>query len=377
MKFVIDSKNFKNVASRALAVNGNQIYLNADKKNNRLTVGSFRSFQEEESAALVWTDANIVESGKVCIDFDIIKKITKMKGMMTFTFEENSDDTMRVSSETKTVEFPAVKYEKFPISFRSGELIATCERDSMMDIFNRMSCCLSTKKTRMALTGYKLDGKNGGRIIACDNYKICMRHVDWGIPKDTNVIVPGFAPLEFNNVSKKSEKTQIWGDEKRLSFEGVAENVSFRYIVKKIEEVFPDLEKFFNKEEQMGLEIDTKKLASTLSEYKDMITIVINGRNAYVVSLDAKFKTAEKITANTESDIECVRTFNSKYLRSICEIHNEERTHVGIVGGKYPVWIFKGNGYLSVLLPVISTKETEEKDALEFVNNLEKSQKSS
>lgn len=374
MKFVIDSKDFKNVASRALAVNGKQIYLNADKKNKRLTVGSFRSFQEEESAALVWTDANIVESGKVCVDFDIIKKMTKMKGMMTFTFEENSDDTMRVSSETKTIEFPAVEYGNFPISFRAGELIATCERDSMIDVFNRMSCCLSTKKTRMALTGYKIDGKNGGRIIACDNYKICMRYVDWGIPKDTNVIVPGFAPFEFSNVSKKSEKTQIWGDEKRLSFEGVADNISFRYITKKIEEVFPDLEKFFNKEEQMGLEIDTKKLASTLSEYKDIITIVINGRNVYVVSLDAKFKTAEKIAVNTESDIECVRTFTSKYLRSICEIHNEEKTHVGITNGKYPVWIFKGNGYLSVLLPVFSTQEN---DALEFVKSLENSQKSS
>ena len=363
MKFVIDSKEFKNVTERASIVCSKKglfcltsLFIIADKENQLITVKATNM----DSFAEVYTDyAKVYESGKFYVELENLKRLYNVSGEITVESTENS---VKVRSNKKQSEVPTNSSDE--IEFPSVKHIGcfSADKEEMLDTFSKLSCCLSTSDAKKIMTGFNI---RNNHIAACDGYRVAMRDVEWNFANGLNITIPGYVCKELSKVSanKREENIKVFCDDKNKFVRFVG--FDFAYTTRLLEGVFFDVDTVMNFGDYPTYSFDVKadSLFAISKEYHALLKNIqgvmyifhINGKFV-AVAMSPSYKTSDIVETENENNVpDNLRyAFNPRLINGVAGIFGKQTITIESVLNKgFTGWKFKGeNGYSALVLPV-------------------------
>lgn len=390
MKFVIESKEFKNITERVASIRPkmrtaieDKLCIEADEKNQRVII----SGANDNSFVEVFTDnVKVFEDGKGFVEVDILKRFYILSGEIIVEAAEN---TIKVYNSKKNSS-GIIEKDDGAITYPEivGNVAFTADKDDMVDTLQKLSCFLFNANDCDVKTGFNISVVfNKGRIMSCDGAKLGIREVDWNFSddySDLNITIPGYSAKELSKVSDNKRKGNIecFVTNKRVMFVGT----DFTYTTRLLEGIYPDLDKIIKPMgSTYGFEVYSEDLFEIAKEYSTFLKIRKSVRSPMyfchkdgkflTVGISDKYSTSDMLTTKHHHDIpnDLRYAVNAALLKEIMSIFRKQIITVESnieQNPRFSPWYFIGEkGYSALLMP-IRASENEYNLVEDFIEDI-------
>ena len=378
MKFVIDSKIFKNITERAAALcqkNGvlsqvRCVEIISDKETNKVIVKSTNM----DSYSEIHSDfVRVIDNGNAFVSLENLKRLYNVVGDVTIETTEKSINIYsdRKRSETLTEEIDSIE---FPVKTETRSFYA--DKEELLSTFSKLSCCLQDSGL---YSGFNISNMYGtDRIVALDGFRGAMRKVNWNFKPSLDITIPGYVGKELKKVSanKKNETIEVFSDSKYAWFVGT----DFIYTTRLLEGKYLEFEKIAKNEgSTYGFEIESEDLACVSKEYSGVLKSLkepmyfcnVDGK-LVAVAMSKDYKTSDVLDVTNAHDVpeNLICAINPMYINQMSGVFNKQNIVVTVdLNKSFAPWIFTGESdYTGLILPCRPKEDLS--DIRQFVQNM-------
>lgn len=366
MKFTIDSNTFTNKATRAM----NLCYaacmpiLESVIIRAENGVVSFYANNLNSDVTITSIDGNIIEEGVVAVHADGIKKLSNIKGYLTF---ETTNKLITVSNGKKKIQLACETNENEfipPLATVSNadESIAVIKDFSeLLNVLEILKATLSDSSSKPLYQCYHFDTR--GYVESISGYHALRKSVDWfNDNAKENFCINGDVLKELKKIIDKKcndRKINVYQNKGFIIFCGE----DFRYSFKSTDGNWLDMDSFLNAEYKYSLKPDVDDFIEIVKEYKSynmrkstspmrIITIDNNLVTFYQSNL---VKTADKLCNDTDipENINVDIGFDPKYMYDVLSAFNKLNEKFTIYGNTVVnPWRFVGDTLSGIVVPM-------------------------
>lgn len=382
MKFVIDSKVFKNICERLVTMLNKKhvlsvfrnLKIKCDTESNSVEfVGMDNIFYGK----IVTDNVEVIGNGVGYINVEKLKYIYKITGMITIEVK-NGEMIIYNSKKRSKIRMETVENYIF-YETENRESFFVANKQDVINTFSKLSCCLSDNDNNPVLTGFNIVHDNlNSRIISCDSFKAMRKIVNWNFNLKKNIIIPGEFIKHFTKVSenKIEENVNVFTNGNYIWFMGS----DYEFMVRLIYGNYPDVEcNFDDNRFEFEFTTNAKGMYDISKEYYDILkqtNIIpmyfhINNNKINTVIIADDFITTDTIDFNSSYGLHNFYwAVRPQYIKKIMrEFKNQMVTIYG--GAKYfDMWkITDNNGYSAIICPV-RVKDEDIKTIEKFLTDI-------
>lgn len=366
MKFTIDSNIFKNKATRAmnLCYTACMPILESVVIRAENGVVSFYANNLNSDYTITSMDGHITEEGVAAVHADGIKKLSNIKGYLTF---ETTDNSIIVSNGKKKMQLGCVTNEKEfipPLATinNADEPIATIKDFSeLLNVFEMLKATLSDSPSKPLYQCYHFDTR--GYVESISGYHALRKSVDWfNDNAKEDFCINGDILKEMKKVIDKKcndRKISVYQSKRFITFCGE----DFTYSFKRTDGDWLDMDSLLNSESRYTLKPDTKDFLEIVKEYKGYITKkakspmrIVTQENSIITFIqNPLIKTADKIFNDTKvsDDVRIEIGFDPAYMYDVLAAFDKLDEGYTIHGhNAITPWKFTGDTLCDVVVPV-------------------------
>jgi len=329
MKFIIEGSEFKSMMERVMAaIDVRSAYASyscvmLEARENDIRAIGFSN----GSKVIVDRIASVSECGTAFIHVDDLKKVYSLPGDLLV---ECRDKKCKVRNAKKCCEVPTYSFDDVYDPFASSnknEWLFTSKADDLLHMFAVTDAARAGDDTRVALTGFDIDGKHN-KIIACDGNRlhaaeIVCESADMLALLKLNRIVGGMTYTHLKKIAKgKGESpVSVYNMDKCILFKGD----DFQYYAGVVDAEYINVYEVMPKARNYTFHISGKDLLAAAKEYRTFskkrdpapMHLIRNGERMTSVLMADCYRTSDEIKCkdvDIETDEEFALTFDPAYI---------------------------------------------------------------
>ena len=368
MKFTINSKPFKEIIDRAAACADKKsklpicgcVEIFADKGDQTVQARCITSDLKEFVHSIVWTKADVMQSGSAVVGLDDIANVFGMKD--DITVESDGLEKLAVSSRKKRSEL-AIASPEFPETvYVNEELVFEADKEDFIDTLKRLSPFCADTDVKAVHRGYNI---NYGKICAIDSHKMAYREYPWSggkMPFSGEITIPGrvFADMKKISKNKLTEDIALYTDRKNATIQGSDFIYSFSLLAgefMKYERVIPaNLDHSFrvNTENLEEITKQYSKFLNPATKTRSPMYFAYSDGKVYTVGISPTYRTFDILETSDENIAEdYIQAFQAIYLTPVMDLFGKSEIALEFTGRTIDPMCFSGDdGYFALVLPV-------------------------
>ena len=359
MKFTIDSNTFTNKATRAM----NLCYaacmpiLESVIIRAENGVVSFYANNLNSDVTITSIDGNIIEEGVAAVHADGIKKLSNIKGYLTF---ETTNKLITVSNGKKKIQLACETNENEfipPLTSitNADESIAVIKDFSeLLSTLEILKATLSDSPSKPLYQCYHFDTR--GYVESISGYHALRKSVDWF---EVDFLVKKGGLKKIIDKKCNDRKINVYQNKGFIIFCGE----DFRYSFKSTDGNWLDMDSFLNAEYKYSLKPDVDDFIEIVKEYKSYNTkkatapmrIVTIDNNMITFYQSSLVRTADKLCNDTNipEGINVDIGFDPKYMYDVLSAFNKLNEKFTIYGNTVVnPWRFVGDTLSGIVVPM-------------------------
>lgn len=370
MKFKVNSEVFKQAAERvSVLVNKKssiaycysvKLKADADKQTVTATVNNMEELVD------VIIPATVEESGYVYVDYDVLKRIFNIKGIVTISTDDKS---LKCTNGKKSGICAIMKMEALDDQYSIDDncYVTEVSPEEFIPAVCNVAAFSEPNSIKPANQGVYFDLTNGA-IVALDGYRLMQYSIKhWDIALKNNILVKSVFADHLKKIIGKDNVTplKLYADDKFF----YVTTAYMRYRIRIMKEEFVDYKRCIPSKsiakisfEDDGLVYNTVKeyadLAKGLKGIKVYTAVEVKADEIVVGIRTPQYCTVDRLSIKNNENGTMITGYNPQYWLDCLKVYKQENLEpeYHFSGELTPVTITAGN-YTYLLLPVRVEKD--------------------